>query len=180
MNKLFISGYLHKQAAVEYTQPDTASDLIAPAVKSSPFQMLMADVDVAKLRAAQRFAESGNNSKAANNTSSASGPYQLLSGFVDEVNRILRRRGKNQRYSQQDRFNRVKSEQMMDVMESFYLPRTVGKNWKDEQNILKRIRFHRFGAKGMNSNTDPEYEQKIMDMYNAPAPVPAPKVRPKR
>lgn len=62
--------------------------------------------------------ESGCDDKAKNKVSSASGRFQMLKVYVDEVNRIKGRH----LYSYKDRFDPVKSREMFEIYQSHHNP----------------------------------------------------------
>ena len=74
--------------------------------------------------------ESGCDDQATNPSSSAAGRFQMLRGYVDEVNRIQ----KKNIYHYQDRFDSVKARQMFDIYQAYYNP---------EKSIDKAIILHR-------------------------------------
>lgn len=74
--------------------------------------------------------ESGCDDKAKNKVSSASGRFQMLKVYVDEVNRI---KGKHL-YSYKDRFDPVKSREMFEIYQSHHNP---------TKDIDKAIVLHR-------------------------------------
>lgn len=74
--------------------------------------------------------ESGCDDKAKNKVSSASGRFQMLKVYVDEVNRI---KGKPL-YSYKDRFDPVKSREMFEIYQSHHNP---------TKDIDKAIVLHR-------------------------------------
>lgn len=74
--------------------------------------------------------ESGCDDKAKNKVSSASGRFQMLKVYVDEVNRI---KGKHF-YSYKDRFDLVKSREMFEIYQSYHNP---------TKDIDKAIVLHR-------------------------------------
>lgn len=74
--------------------------------------------------------ESGCDDKAKNKVSSASGRFQMLKVYVDEVNRIKGKR----LYSYKDRFDPVKSREMFEIYQSHHNP---------TKDIDKAIVLHR-------------------------------------
>lgn len=62
--------------------------------------------------------ESGCDDKAKNKVSSASGRFQMLKVYVDEVNRI---KGKHL-YSYKDRFDPLKAREMFEIYQQHYNP----------------------------------------------------------
>lgn len=88
------------------------------------------DAEWEKMVIAICMAESEMNDTAKNPTSSASGRFQMLTGYVDDVNRIC---GKK-KYTYDDRFNPVKAREMFDIVQGHYNP---------EKDIDKAITLHR-------------------------------------
>lgn len=74
--------------------------------------------------------ESGCDDKAKNKVSSASGRFQMLKVYVDEVNRI---KGKKV-YSYNDRFDPLKAREMFEIYQQHYNP---------NKNIDRAIILHR-------------------------------------
>lgn len=74
--------------------------------------------------------ESGCDDNAKNKTSSASGRFQMLKIYVDEVNRI---KGKKV-YSYNDRFDPLKAREMFEIYQQHYNP---------NKNIDRAIILHR-------------------------------------
>ena len=91
--------------------------------------------------------ESGCDDKAKNKVSSASGRFQMLKVYVDEVNRIKGRH----LYFYKDRFDPVKSREMFEIYQSHHNP---------TKDIDKAIVLHR--GKKVKS-----YIRKVkQEMYN--------------
>ena len=91
--------------------------------------------------------ESGCDDKAKNKVSSASGRFQMLKIYVDEVNRIEGKRI----YSYNDRFNPIKAREMFDIYQQHYNP---------NKDIDKAIVLHRGKA-------SEKYIKKVKsEMYN--------------
>lgn len=74
--------------------------------------------------------ESGCDDNARNKTSSASGRFQMLKIYVDEVNRIKGKRA----YSYNDRFDPLKAREMFEIYQQHYNP---------NKNIDRAIILHR-------------------------------------
>lgn len=74
--------------------------------------------------------ESGMDDRARNPRSSAVGRFQMLRGYVDDVNRICGEK----RYTYDDRYNPVKAREMFDIVQGHYNP---------EKDIDKAIIMHR-------------------------------------
>lgn len=74
--------------------------------------------------------ESGCDDNAKNKTSSASGRFQMLKIYVDEVNRIKGKRI----YSYNDRFDPLKAREMFEIYQQYYNP---------NKNIDRAIILHR-------------------------------------
>jgi hypothetical protein len=74
--------------------------------------------------------ESGCDDKAKNKVSSASGRFQMLKVYVDEVNRIKGRH----LYSYNDRFDPLKAREMFEIYQQHYNP---------NKNIDRAIILHR-------------------------------------
>lgn len=84
---------------------------------------------------------------ARNKTSSASGRFQMLKIYVDEVNRIEGKRI----YSYNDRFNPIKAREMFDIYQQHYNP---------NKDIDKAIVLHR-------GKVSEKYIKKVKsEMYN--------------
>ncbi len=64
--------------------------------------------------------ESSDNDSAYNVKEDAVGCLQIRQTMVDDVNRILKRKGYDKRYSYNDRWNREKSIEMFDIFCSYY------------------------------------------------------------
>lgn len=91
--------------------------------------------------------ESSCDDNARNKTSSASGRFQMLKIYVDEVNRIEGKRI----YSYNDRFNPIKAREMFDIYQQHYNP---------NKDIDKAIVLHR-------GKVSEKYIKKVKsEMYN--------------
>tara|TARA_R110002167_G_scaffold52480_1_gene151525 strand:- start:109 stop:681 length:573 start_codon:yes stop_codon:yes gene_type:complete len=66
------------------------------------------------------FIESSYNDSAYNKNEDAVGCLQIRKCMVDDVNRILKRKGSYKRYSYQDRWNRAESINMFNVYVDYY------------------------------------------------------------
>ena len=64
--------------------------------------------------------ESSGNDKAYNAKEDAVGCLQIRRCMVDDVNRILARKGNDKRYTYEDRWNRLKSIEMFNIFCSYY------------------------------------------------------------
>lgn len=74
--------------------------------------------------------ESGCDDNATNPHSTAAGRFQMLRGYVDEVNRIKRKKI----YTYSDRFNPVKAREMFEIYQAHHNPK---------KDIDKAIIIHR-------------------------------------
>lgn len=74
--------------------------------------------------------ESGCDDAATNHHSTAAGRFQMLRGYVDEVNRIKRKKI----YTYNDRFNPIKAREMFEIYQAHHNPK---------RDIDKAIIIHR-------------------------------------
>lgn len=108
--------------------PLLVSDVRVPAISDK--KEAMDKVVWERLVHAICMVESGCDDKAKNKVSSASGRFQMLKVYVDEVNRIKGKR----LYSYKDRFDPVKSREMFEIYQSHHNP---------TKDIDKAIVLHR-------------------------------------
>lgn len=108
--------------------PLLVSDIRVPAISDK--KEAMDRVVWERLVHAICMVESGCDDKAKNKVSSASGRFQMLKVYVDEVNRIKGKR----LYSYKDRFDPVKSREMFEIYQSHHNP---------TKDIDKAIVLHR-------------------------------------
>lgn len=108
--------------------PLLVSDVRVPAISDK--KEAMDRVVWERLVHAICMVESGCDDKAKNKVSSASGRFQMLKVYVDEVNRIKGKR----LYSYKDRFDPVKSREMFEIYQSHHNP---------TKDIDKAIVLHR-------------------------------------
>lgn len=108
--------------------PLLVSDVSVPAISDK--KEAMDKVVWERLVHAICMVESGCDDKAKNKVSSASGRFQMLKVYVDEVNRIKGKR----LYSYKDRFDPVKSREMFEIYQSHHNP---------TKDIDKAIVLHR-------------------------------------
>lgn len=108
--------------------PLLVSDVRVPAISDK--KEAMDKVVWERLVHAICMVELGCDDKAKNKVSSASGRFQMLKVYVDEVNRIKGKR----LYSYKDRFDPVKSREMFEIYQSHHNP---------TKDIDKAIVLHR-------------------------------------
>lgn len=108
--------------------PLLVSDVRVPAISDK--KEAMDRVVWERLVHAICMVESGCDDKAKNKVSSASGRFQMLKVYVDEVNRIKGKR----LYFYKDRFDPVKSREMFEIYQSHHNP---------TKDIDKAIVLHR-------------------------------------
>lgn len=108
--------------------PLLVSDVRVPAISDK--KEVMERVVWERLVHAICMVESGCDDSARNPKSSASGRFQMLKIYVDEVNRIKGKRT----YSYNDRFDPVKSREMFEIYQSHHNP---------TKDIDKAIVLHR-------------------------------------
>ncbi len=84
------------------------------------------------------------------------GPLQISPVLVSEVNNILKRRNSTKRYSLNDRFNKQKSKEMFEVIQSYYNPKN---------NVERAIRMWQGGINYKVSRTQ-RYFEKVMSYLN--------------
>lgn len=108
--------------------PLLVSDVRVPAISDK--KEAMDKVVWERLVHAICMVESGCDDKAKNKVSSASGRFQMLKVYVDEVNRIKGKR----LYFYKDRFDPVKSREMFEIYQSHHNP---------TKDIDKAIVLHR-------------------------------------
>jgi hypothetical protein len=80
------------------------------------------------------------------------GPLQISPVLVTEVNNILKRRNNTKRFSLNDRFNKQKSKEMFEIIQSFYNP---------NNNVERAIRMWQGGINYKVSRTQ-RYFEKVM------------------
>lgn len=125
--------------------PLLVSDVRVPAISDK--KEAMDRVVWERLVHAICMVESGCDDNARNKTSSASGRFQMLKIYVDEVNRIEGKRI----YSYNDRFNPIKAREMFDIYQQHYNP---------NKDIDKAIVLHR-------GKVSEKYIKKVKsEMYN--------------
>ena len=84
------------------------------------------------------------------------GPLQISPVLVSEVNNILKRRNSTKRYSLNDRFNKQKSKEMFEIIQSYYNPKN---------NVERAIRMWQGGINYKVSRTQ-RYFEKVMSYLN--------------
>lgn len=99
------------------------------------------------LVSALSWVESRDDDGARNGASDAVGRWQMRRIYVDEVNRILERRGALRRYTYEDRTDPVRAREMFDVLQGYHNP---------DRDIELAIRLHR----GLDS---PKYRQAVLN-----------------
>jgi len=98
--------------------------------------------------------ESSDNDSAHNLSEDAVGCLQIRPIMVREVNRLLKRRGNNRRYTLKDRWNRVKSIEMFLVFN------------KNVSNFEEQCRRWNGGPNGMNKPSTSKYWNKVKTILN--------------
>ena len=98
--------------------------------------------------------ESSDNDSAHNLSEDAVGCLQIRPIMVREVNRLLKRRGNNRRYTLKDRWNRVKSIEMFLVFN------------KNVSNFEEQCRRWNGGPNGMNKPSTRKYWKKVKTILN--------------
>ena len=105
------------------------------------------------LLSALMFVESGNNDSAHAKGEDAVGCLQIRKTMVDDVNRILKRQGKDYRFTYDDRWLRNKSIQMFDIYCKHYGLTTaeeIARCWNG-------------GPRGMDKEATSYYWEKVQD-----------------
>tara|TARA_A100001201_G_C4039441_1_gene186198 strand:- start:65 stop:628 length:564 start_codon:yes stop_codon:yes gene_type:complete len=95
--------------------------------------------------------ESSNDDSAYNKSEDAVGCLQIRKCMVNDVNRILKRLGKTQRFTYDDRWIRYKSIQMFDIFCSYYKlynPEEIARCWNG-------------GPRGINNPNTIKYWNKV-------------------
>lgn len=110
--------------------PLFVSDIKVSAISDEEKKETMGRVVWERLIHAICMVESGCDDNARNKTSSASGRFQMLKIYVDEVNRI---KGKAV-YSYNDRFDPLKAREMFEIYQQHYNP---------DKDIDRAIVLHR-------------------------------------
>ena len=98
--------------------------------------------------------ESSDNDNAHNLSEDAVGCLQIRPIMVREVNRLLKRRGKNRRYTLKDRWNRGKSIEMFLVFN------------KNVSNFEEQCRRWNGGHNGMKKPSTKRYWNKVKTILN--------------
>lgn len=104
--------------------------------------------------------ESNNNDRAVGDNGNAVGRYQIWKIYVDDVNRIS-----NKKYTYADRYNAVKSLEMVKIYTAHYCKRyerITGKKANDE--IIARI--HNGGLNGWKKQATVKYWNKVNKEMN--------------
>lgn len=110
--------------------PLFASDIEVPIIGDEEKKEAMDKIVWERLVHAICMVESGCDDNAKNKTSSASGRFQMLKIYVDEVNRIKGKRT----YSYNDRFDPLKAREMFEIYQQHYNP---------DKDIDRAIILHR-------------------------------------
>jgi|ETNvirenome_6_85_1030632.scaffolds.fasta_scaffold00672_20 hypothetical protein len=97
--------------------------------------------------------ESSNNDSAYNASEDAVGCLQIRQTMVNDVNRILKRQGKDKRYTYLDRWDRYKSIEMFGIYCEYY-------NLKTAEEIA---RCWNGGPRGINNPATANYWKKVQD-----------------
>ena len=109
------------------------------------------------LLSALMFVESGNNDSAHAIGEDAVGVLQIRKTMVDDVNRILKRQGKDYRFTYDDRWLRNKSIEMFDIYCKHYGLTTaeeIARCWNG-------------GPRGMNKDATVYYWNKVQDYLDS-------------
>ena len=109
------------------------------------------------LLSALMFVESGNNDSAHAIGEDAVGVLQIRKTMVDDVNRILKRQGKDHRFTYDDRWLRNKSIEMFDIYCKHYGLTTaeeIARCWNG-------------GPRGMNKDATVYYWNKVQDYLDS-------------
>ena len=113
--------------------------------------------DTNHLLSALMFVESGNNDSAHAIGEDAVGVLQIRKTMVDDVNRILKRQGKDYKFTYDDRWLRNKSIQMFDIYCKHYGLTTaeeIARCWNG-------------GPRGMNKDATVYYWNKVQEEMNS-------------
>tara|TARA_Y100000593_G_scaffold36396_1_gene70794 strand:- start:61 stop:657 length:597 start_codon:yes stop_codon:yes gene_type:complete len=103
------------------------------------------------------FVESSNNDSAYRASEGAVGCLQIRKTMVDDINRILKRQGKDKRYTYTDRWSRDKSIQMFEIYCNYY-------NLTTAEEIA---RCWNGGPRGINNPATVRYWEKVKDKINS-------------
>ena len=113
-------------------------------------------VSEAEIISALMYVESSNNDSAYNASEDAVGCLQIRKTMVNDVNRILKRQGKDKRYSYMDRWNREKSIEMFNIFCEYY-------GLVDAEEIA---RCWNGGPRGINNPATVRYWEKVKNQIN--------------
>ena len=114
------------------------------------------NVSEKEIIAALMYVESSNNDSAYNASEDAVGCLQIRKTMVNDVNRILKRQGKDKRYSYMDRWNREKSIEMFNIFCEYY-------GLVDAEEIA---RCWNGGPRGINNPATVRYWEKVKNQIN--------------